>query len=130
MKEEMIMDLVYFAKDKLIPRHDVYIDLVFDTAIEYGFCEVMDNDYRPREFQITLNPLLKPEDMLVTVMHEMVHVKQFVRGELKMTYKPHRKVMWLGKELKDVHYAELPYELEAYAMEKKLAEMWLEAKGA
>ena len=60
-----------------------------------------------------------------TVLHELVHVKQFARGELDSKYKGMR---WKTAHVTDdVDYMDLPWEKEAYKMEDKLAaKFWSE----
>ena len=51
----------------------------------YGYCHITDDNLnRPREFMIELDTSMKhPFDQILTwLAHEMVHLKQFVRGEL------------------------------------------------
>ena len=51
----------------------------------YGYCHVIDDNLnRPREFAIELDASMKHpfDQILIWLAHEMVHLKQFVRGEL------------------------------------------------
>ena len=89
------------------------------------------NRYRPRDFKITLDHYRMEKDdynrslgdtewghrVLRTLAHELVHVKQYIRGEL--TWRD-RGLLWKGvnhnpKNL--LHYYDLPYEIEANGRE-------------
>jgi len=120
----LVVELIAFAKKELLPRHKVYIDVVLDPEMNGGVVEVEDNDGCPREFTITINPYMDEEQTALTILHEMVHVKQFARRELRINFIPKRQVLWHGDEVGHLEYAQLPYEIEAYEMEKKLYEAW------
>ena len=89
----------------------------------YGFCHITDDDLdRPREFMIELDTSMKNsfDQILTWLAHEMVHLKQFVRGEL-CDYETGR-VQWKTRMYGNVHYEDQPWEREAYRLETKLYE--------
>ena len=55
------------------------------------------------------------ETMMQTLAHEMVHAKQYLRGELSGY-----SLEWKGQECTDNQYKTVPWEQEAYELEKKL----------
>jgi len=64
-----------------------------------------------------LDANLKNNALLETLAHEMVHVKQYARGQFKIEK---NKTIWLGKPLK-LKYYQRPWELEAMSKERVLA---------
>lgn len=60
--------------------------------------------------------------MFATVAHEMVHVKQYAKGQLKLYSKRNSHVgyTWLGKRIKSDPFNS-PWEIEAYSKEVILA---------
>ena len=93
----------------------------------YGYCHIVDDDLnKPRQFMIELDASMKhPFDQILTwLAHEMVHLKQFVRGEL-FDYETGR-VQWKTKSFGRVHYEDSPWEKEAYRLEDKLYEQFEE----
>ena len=87
----------------------------------YGYCHIIDDNLnRPREFMIEVDASMKyPFDqILIWIAHEMVHIKQFVRGEL-CDYETGR-VQWKKRMYGRVHYEDQPWEREAYRLEGKL----------
>ena len=74
---------------------------------------------KPRDFLIEVKRDLNEEDFLMTVAHELVHVRQYVRGELneEMSY-------WRGSPVnaRKIPYAEHPWEIEAENVAKELYE--------
>ena len=105
-----------------------------------GDCEWMDDAYSPKEFTIRIatyalksgkkKPIkLKKREILETVCHELVHVKQHAKKE---HYFHQRKdlVKFKGKlyDTTKMEYWDFPWEIEAYGRERGLYEMWLESK--
>ena len=87
----------------------------------YGYCHITDDNLnRPREFMIELDTSMKYgfDQILTWLAHEMVHLKQFVRGEL-CDYESGR-VQWKNRMYGNVHYEDQPWEREAYRLETKL----------
>ena len=110
----------------------IYVDLKLTKDLKkkekaYGFCyPIDDNLNRPREFQIELDASMRHnlEQILTWLAHEMVHLKQFVRGEL-CDYETGR-VQWKSRSFGKVHYDDQPWEKEAYRLEDELYEMFEE----
>ena len=93
----------------------------------YGYCHIIDDNLnRPREFMIEVDASMKyPFDqILIWIAHEMVHIKQFVRGEL-CDYETGR-VQWKKRMYGRVHYEDQPWEREAYRLEEKLYNQFAE----
>jgi hypothetical protein len=65
--------------------------------------------------------------MLLTLAHEMTHVKQFARREL-IEIKADVLFKWYGEVFGDeVHYYETPWEIEAHGREIGLYYLWRES---
>jgi len=94
---------------------------------EWGYCGPTDySDIKPREFEILLNNSAGKRNQIYTLLHEMIHVKQYARDELRhfedFNYK------WLGKriEVSPTAYETLPWEIEAKQSENVLYKLYLE----
>ena len=86
----------------------------------YAYCEWMDSNHKAREFNIIINPHLNKKTTLVVLAHEMIHVKQYAKGELK-DYLRMDSVKWKGKIYVDeIDYWKQPWEMEAHKMESRL----------
>ena len=84
----------------------------------------------PREFLIEVNNMYRDipvREYVVTLMHEMVHVKQYCCGDLKQV---HLKSLWKGQEIDEakVDYWDHPWEREAMAIEYGAYTKFVEAK--
>jgi hypothetical protein len=86
----------------------------------------MDCDYRPRAFEIEMHNRLNVEDYTRTLFHELWHVYQHVRGDLRDKY---QKRLWKGVDCSELDYEDQPWEQEAISMEAKLYLMYLTEQG-
>lgn len=56
-----------------------------------------------------------PRELVKTLCHEMVHMKQYLRKELSMD-----GMVWKGKDFSEIPYNDQPCEIEAYDLQEKL----------
>lgn len=123
-----------FCIQKLMPRIknlDVVIklkDLTKSNA--YGFCLAIEEDGkpadRPRLFELEVHKNMPLRKVLETVAHEMVHVKQYARGELYYSTRV-AKNRWQGKWVSNkLDYWDCPWEIEAHGRECGLFVQWAE----
>ena len=98
-------------------QKNIKIFLKFDLDEDGGSAGPIDSINRPREFEIYINPSAGKRKQLITIAHEMVHVKQFARNELK--YNTRRNVdKWQGQYIsREVDYFDKPWEIEAFGRE-------------
>ena len=66
--------------------------------------------------------------LLETIAHEMVHVKQYARGELYQGIRVN-KYRWQGKWVGNMDYWDEPWEIEAHGREAGLFIRWAEKEG-
>lgn len=126
--ELIVMALQFYGKFLLGRLYDkVRVTVEFEAFKrdnpDYAYCMVDDvESRRPREFIITVNRRLNRRDLLQALAHEMVHVKQYAKGDLKDLWRPARMVNWRGTryntETEDYWFT--PWEIEAYGMEQGL----------
>ena len=94
----------------------------------YGYCHITGSLSRPREFCIELDASTEhdTEQLIIWLAHEFVHVKQFFRTELH-DYED-GSTQWKTRryKLNTVTYLNSPWEKEAYRLENKLANEFLE----
>ena len=64
-------------------------------------------------------------DMSGTLAHEMVHVKQLAKGQMKLL--PNKARMWKGKRYsKKTKYLDMPWEIDAFSKQELLLRRALE----
>ena len=83
----------------------------------FGWMWASDCDYRPREFEIELHNRMSPENYTKTLLHELWHVYQHVKGLLK---DKHNKRLWKGIDHSETDYKNQPWEKQASTMEEYL----------
>ena len=108
--QDFICDILYFGKEKLFPRHkNVFINIkrVYNQGTVGDVFE-----YDDREFHMRYDGTLSPSEIVTTLLHEMVHVKQYLKGEMPDQFE--------YKTMKE--YYDLPHEKEAYIREEELTE--------
>jgi hypothetical protein len=112
-QKALAFDIASFCYNELIPRiQKCFIEINIKDIKGYeGTCLDIDE----REYEIDINKKQSIEDFCVSICHEMVHVKQFVRKELYsdcIFYKTYEE------------YLNLPWEVEAYEKQEALFEKW------
>ena len=124
----------WFGWKLLGPRlyDKVIISLEFDGSDMgsniYGFCDWNDTNIRSRDFTISIHPKLSKKDTLLAIAHEMTHVKQYAKGELR-DYMRLNRIKWKGKvyDTDDIDYWDTPWEIEAHGRERGLYVQFLES---
>ena len=86
--------------------------------------------FAQKEFVIELHSNQSTSEMITTLAHELVHIKQGVSKEVVYKFDKELNklfVSWKGKDLGEVGqvpYRERPYEIEAFSKEQILADMF------
>ena len=89
--KRLCKDVVTWFVSKYLPRYKLEIEVLHrglkrDGVV--GWCDVAGETYKPREFLIELDTYLDKETYVRTLLHECVHIQQFVSGELKLKASP------------------------------------------
>ena len=111
-----------FAWNYLMPRVkkcEVEITLKKLKDVQ-GYCLDCDDN----RFELEIDSRLKGDDLLTCVFHEMVHVKQGVRKELKdVSYLEKR---WKGDVYLNLEYSyDHPWEEEAYRLQEVILDAYV-----
>lgn len=119
-RRKLCKNVSFWFIEKFMPRHHLFIEihhrgLKRENAI--GWCDINCNSYRPRDFLIEIQSHL-PEDLYIkTLLHEFIHVKQWVFENLR---ERRGKMYWNTTEIADMLDINQPHEIEAYSMEEIL----------
>ena len=119
--------LDYFADILLTNqmRRHIIVTVTFRKKMDHlGLTTVEDYNLsgKPREFVLDIYRNQIEEEIIRTLAHEMVHVKQYAYGELneEATY-------WCGQTLpRGLKYHEQPWEIEAHDVGDILVEQFVE----
>jgi hypothetical protein len=107
----------YYASQLISSKkiQDLQLTIKFDRKLEeYGYASVSHHisNKKERAYLIEINPQIGARDILDTLAHEMVHIKQYVYGETNESL-----TRWKGQIIADdVDYFDHPWEIEAYGM--------------
>jgi hypothetical protein len=113
----------WFLKQYL-PKHQIQVTVVHRGLKRegvLGYCDFLQNSHRPRKFLIEIQSNLQQTEYIKTLLHELVHLKQWVTGSLQIR---------CGK----LCYRNLPvnesnsHETEAYEQEEILYQKYLSEK--
>lgn len=118
-------DIVYWFIGKYLPRHK--LDLTINhrglkREFVHGWANIEDSDYRPRAFLIEMQTNLDEYMYVTTLLHELWHVYQWVKGDLK---ERSLKRLWRGTDHTETDYEDQPWEVEARKMEKELYDLYM-----
>lgn len=102
-------------------KYSLYVQMVPNLTKECGYkgavIKIDDST-----LSMAVDSRLNITELVITVAHEMVHVKQYAKGQLKTYIKRNGKTgfKWCGKAY-DAAYYDQPWELEAFGRERILA---------
>jgi len=125
-RKRAIEDAIMFASSQLMSRirKPVYINIrtirkLAEKQGVYGDCM----DEGDREFTIRIDVSLPLDQMIETILHEMVHVWQYVSKRMVQNWVHEVR---FAKEVysADLPYDDRPWEIEAHRLEKELKEKW------
>ena len=116
-QRDLVNDVAYWCINKLMPRMknldiEIQINNLKDSAV--GYCMM---GYDNRNYELEVDKKLDEDEMIVTVCHEMVHVKQYSRNELG-----------INDNHDGQNYFDLPYEKEAYELQDILLKEYKQHK--
>jgi len=114
----------YYAQILMSPQltKNLSIKITIDNLDKYvyAYCVPEELETRLRSFEIQIRKT-RINKMLRLLAHEMVHVKQFAKNELKEKYfKDGNKTLWHGRICNIESYWDQPWEIEAFALEEEL----------
>ena len=126
--KSVCQNVTYWFLNKYLPRHKINIEILHRRLKSdgvCGYCDVNGSSYKPRNFLIELDTYMKKELYIKTLLHELVHLKQWVIGSLREK----RGKMYYDKELiNNYEYLYQPHEIEARKEELILYDLFTNHK--
>lgn len=120
-KQELTYKVITWYLKKIMPRmRTLEIEVRLTNCYKkgaYGYCMMGENN---REFEIEIDKNLRLYDFVSTLCHELTHLKQYARGEMKQLDDGRtrwKKVIYS----ENTSYDDSPWEKEAFRVEKQLA---------
>ena len=121
-------DVTSWFLNEFFPRHKIDVEIVHrDLKEEHvrGYCDVVGCGYRPRDFLIELDTYMTKELYVKTLLHELTHLAQWIRGSLRHRY---GKLCYCKTPVENWDYWYQPHEIEAREEEERLYDWWLTDK--
>ena len=123
-QREICEKVVHYMIGKLMPRMrtlDIEVQLKNLTGDAVGFCMMEENN---RMFTIEADRKLGIKELVTTICHEMIHVKQYAKKEMD-DWNGVGLARWKTKTFnaENTNYYKLPWEKEAYRLQDKYANM-------
>jgi len=117
---EYTLDILHDLLPRL--RRDIDVDINIVNKCEHNHYALCWGDKDCAEIELargTDEIKFTLEEMMLNLAHELVHAKQFVKGELHPSLN-----RWKTLDYSNVAYGRTPWEKEAYLMEDKLLEKY------
>lgn len=117
-------DVTSWFVNEFFPRHKLTIDIVhrgLKREDVNGYCDVVGDTQRPRHFLIELDTYMDKELYVKTLLHELSHMAQWIRGSLRQRY---GKLCYCKEPVENWEYWYQPHEVEAREEEKRLYEKY------
>lgn len=122
-------DVVCWFVSKYLPRHKLEIEIIhrgMKRENAWGWCDVAGETYKPRSFLIELDTYMDKKTYATVLLHEMVHIFQFCKDQLKIRAS---KRYFKGEYIGDLQYFEQPHEIQAHSLEPILYQKYLQDRG-
>lgn len=125
----LFKESVIFFREELEIDNDVIVDLrlYFPSTTSFYHGVVRQHLEKEKNYRVDIMMNHNKYQILSTIAHEMVHVKQMSAGDLKIDNKKARKY-WKGMDHSHTRYSDQPWEIEAFKQEKALAVKFMKHK--
>ena len=126
--KKLCEDVTSWFLNKYYPRHKIDVDIVhrgLKRERVLGYCDVVGETYRRRHFLIELDTHMSEELYIKTLLHELTHLAQWVRGSLRHRY---GKLCYSKVPVENWEYWYQPHEIAAREEEVRLYVWYLTDK--
>ena len=129
-QRQVVEDAVKWSIKKLNLHRIRTLNLTFSIkTLKSLYGQLQQLDDKRREFSVVLDKNVDTEDLIRTVIHEMVHIKQYIRKEMDSEIVGSR-MRWKSKTYPyDIKYDDMPWEKEANRLETKYGNEYLKEIG-
>ncbi len=121
-------DIAFWFLNEYFPRYEITVEIEHKGLKRdkvFGYCDVIGDYYRPRHFLIELQSRMSKELYIKTLFHELTHLAQWIRGDLRHRY---GKLCYSQELVENYDYWDQPHEIEAREEEIRLYDQWLNEK--
>lgn len=130
VKDFISWSLVHLLGEKVASGIEITLILdgnLYNKDKSYGYALWEDSHYRGREFILEIDTTFSFINILHTVAHELIHVKQWAKGEYYMSLRNSEVYVYNKKKYNAVvlDYWEHPWEWEAHGRAISILSLWL-----
>lgn len=113
-------------KQKRLNIDITFKENLFEKTNQYANCIWEGEHYRPLDFSINIDPDQKIQLLLNSLAHELVHVKQWAKGEFYQLQRERNVYKFNGQrwDTDKVDYWDTPWEIEAHGRAIGLVVQW------
>lgn len=123
-EKRLIKSVSKFIQENYFPRRkSVKIEFKVTRMLSYGdsYSGICYRQDKANEFEILIDRSLLLKDFIKVIIHEMIHVKQYLLRELvDRKIKDSYKTYWKGVDYTSAKYNQQPWEIEAYQLQEDL----------
>ena len=119
-RKRLCEDVTIWFLNRFFPRHKIHVEILHRGLKREGvngYCDIVGEQYRPRQFLIELDTYMDEELYIQTLLHELTHLRQWVVGSLRVRY---GKLCYSKEPVEKYDYWYQPHEVEARKQEKTL----------
>ena len=114
-----------FVKKSVLDKANIKVEIVHENDLEYAL--------NVKHITRSKNPLIKFKKIMINLGHELIHIKQYLNGEMfdyvagGVRYKG--SYFDMAFQMNVESYFEAPWEIEAYGRELGLYKLFVKMKG-
>lgn len=121
-KKQQVKTFIFDTLEYLMPRirREIDIDIRIVTRCDNNHYALCLGDKNSAEIELARGSGDKTftlEEMMLNLAHELVHAKQFIKGELHPNLN-----RWKSLDYSNIAYSRQPWEKEAFLLEDKIVE--------
>lgn len=124
-RKRLCEDVTIWFLNRFFPRHKIHVEIIHRGLKREGvngYCDIVGEQYRPRQFLIELDTYMDEELYIQTLLHELTHLQQWVVGSLRVRY---GKLCYSKEPVEKYDYWYQPHEVEAREQEETLYREYL-----
>ena len=128
-KRKQVETFIFDTLEHLMPRlrRDIDIDVRVVTRCDNNHYALCFGDKNSAEIELARGSgdlTFTLDEIMLNLAHELVHAKQFIRGELHPNLNK-----WKRLDYSNTAYSRQPWEKEAYLLEDNLLEIYWKTNG-
>jgi hypothetical protein len=130
-QRELVRNAALWYIDEVLPNTGIRLTISFSNKLDCLGTAIFNgsSSSRSKNFSIMIDDKLEGDELLETILHEMVHIWQMASKSVRYVAKSNKYVaFWKGNKFDpEKGYSSQPWERQAYYYEKILVERYKES---